>query len=135
MPAFNPALGDTRIQAVTGEEYILRFDFNALCAVEDRIGCKIGEMEDRLAEPSMRDLRAFLACGLQRHHPDMTEDAAGELFHPGGIADAIGAALTAAFGDPTGAAPADPPMAAGGTSGPASPRGQEKPKTSGSSGG
>lgn len=122
-PRFNPALGDVRVTDADGGEWTLRYDVNALCAAEDKLGAAVSELARRLeAEPSMRDLRAMLWAGLQAHHPEVDEAHAGRLLAPNDMADAIGRALGAAFPD---AAPADRanPPAAGGDGPSSSPRG------------
>lgn len=88
--------GETVFEA-DGAQWRLRFDLNALCHVEDRLGASLDALQARLAQPGARDLRALLWAGLQRHHPEVTLEQAGRLCDVAQAGEAVGRALAAAF--------------------------------------
>ena len=60
----------------------------------------MAELAERLeGQPSMRDLRALMWAGLQLHHPGTTLETAGRVFPTQTMGEAIGRAMTAAFGE------------------------------------
>jgi hypothetical protein len=102
----NKLKGDVTIKA-GDKEYILRLDFNALCTLEEKTGkgfVAISEQLSKAETMSMVMVRACLWAGLQKHHPTMTVEEAGDLVVAlGGLAGAVGAinsSMTAAFGEP-----------------------------------
>lgn len=127
----NPAKGEAKLGGFT-----LLFDFNALCSLEAATGRPASELFASLAPgPNGEDptvsfslFRTLIWAGLQAHHPDMSEAAAGNLIQSAGgpqeAANALAGAFTAMA--PTGGAGARPPKAAGGTGKPSSSPGQKK---------
>lgn len=95
------------------------------------LGGPIAAVVARLGQPSLRDLRALLWGGLQRHHPALTLHAAGDLLH---AALRGGESSAAALGEQIAAAIAEafpPPPSPAGTpatkTGPSSTRRRSKP--------
>jgi hypothetical protein len=107
--------------AAGDKSYTLLFDINALCELEDVLGegALAGGLGANGAQDvliSLKRLRAFVWCGLRRHHGVLTLADAGDIVGAAGIAAAtaaVGEALQAAFPDPSG--PFDAP--AGGQAG------------------
>ena len=91
-----------------GQQYTLRLSFNALCALEGKIGQTFNVVIAAMADParmSFVNIRALLWAGLLHHHRTMTIDAAGDLIEAVGIAEAvglIGEAVALAFPQPEG---------------------------------
>ncbi len=77
----NPHRGNTPVE-VGGEKYTLCFDLNACAMVMERLGLE--SFED-LAEKAvsdkigLREVVYMLWAGLQRNHPEMTEQDVGAL--------------------------------------------------------
>jgi hypothetical protein len=102
----NKTKGEVEVRA-TGNTYVLIFDVNALCALEDRLGdsslANVFEADPEKLRISM--LRTVFHCGLRRHHPDVDEAAAGDIMTEVGIItcmEAVARAMTAAFPDSKG---------------------------------
>lgn len=94
---------------VEGQTYVLTFDFNAICAVEEVFDLPISQIGEKLSA-GMRagDLRTLIAAGLQQHHQGITEIDAGVLIGKFGAqqaANKLAEAMQAAFPE---AAPAGP---------------------------
>lgn len=73
--------------------YTFRFDFNALCEIEEADGRPISQVFAELSggAPRLRTLRAIVYGGLRCVQPDVTQELAGEML----LADAAG--VTAAM--------------------------------------
>lgn len=90
--------GDVRFEA-DGTPYTLRFDFNALCALEAELGGDIASLAAGGAAKAAT-LRTMVRIGLARHHGDMTDAQAGDVIDGVGLAamtDFVGRAFEAAF--------------------------------------
>jgi hypothetical protein len=94
----------------------LRYDLNALSALEDKLGVSITGLED--IQVGMRTIRSMLWAGLIHEDPEITEEFVGQYVGPGqtlGFMEAmecVAKALAEAFGEeppenPTQAVPAD----------------------------
>lgn len=99
----NPARGDVPLD-VNGTPYVLTFDFNAICAIEEVFDLPISQIGEKLAD-GMRagDLRTLFAAGLSKHQPGTTESQAGDIIGIIGAfeaAEAVGSALAASFPEP-----------------------------------
>lgn len=84
-----------------GKTYLLRFDINALCRLEDKTGKNIDAVADMLQPkdgiPRMRDLRLMFWAGLGGK---MTEEKAGDILSDLGLergSQLLGQAFEAAF--------------------------------------
>lgn len=109
----NRAKGQFSFTAADGESYTLEYDVNALCEIEDKFDAPIKDLQERLEQPSVRDLRVMLWAGLQKHHPEIDLKGAGALVLVQDAADALTQAMAAAM--PKGGDSDDPrvPAAAG----------------------
>lgn len=87
----NPKLADVAFKA-GGKSYTLNMGVNAMCAIEyevDRQARKIdpeaeGEsamdvLARMMERPKIRDVRLLLWGGLQRHHPNIDLETAGDI--------------------------------------------------------
>jgi hypothetical protein len=97
-----------------GTRHTLRFDVNALCALEAEFGCTVEDVAKRLSPeqgmPRMTDIRAAFRAGLGVE--GMTHVQAGEIMSEVGIhaaAQLIGEALGLAFPQPDAAATGEKP--------------------------
>lgn len=93
--------------SVGGKTYSFRYGMNTLVVLEDKLGCKtIQEVMARInpGRLSFRDLRLLIQAGLYKHHPDVSEEQAGELMDEmGGVEgtlERIMQALQTSFPDP-----------------------------------
>ena len=84
-----------------GSARLLRFDMNALCRIEEAMGCSLNEAVSRLdgksGSPSMRDIRTIFGAGLGG---SVLSDKVGEIIDEIGLDHAvsmIGSALELAF--------------------------------------
>ena len=89
-----------------GAAYVLRYDVNALCNLEDAFGKSIGEVIADIDSEnvSMKTVRTIFAAGLS---PSVDEVKAGEIMQAHGVAEIcamIGQAFAAAFPESEGAA-------------------------------
>lgn len=79
-----------------GRVHALRYDFNALCRLEEVFGRPITRLDTILApkdgEVSLRDLRRLFAVGLG---PDTTDEDAGLVINDIGMAKAFDRVLEA----------------------------------------
>lgn len=100
------AIDEKRFVALN-REWIARFDFNAMCAVEERRGCAflevVAPMMQRLDVENadegqlvgaarmikMSDIRLLFHQALLGAHPDLTEAEAGELIGQIGFSEAM----------------------------------------------
>lgn len=96
----NAAQGEAMLVS-DGKELTLRYDFDALCAVEDAADKAIGDVLIELSQgsPRLTTVRALIYGGLREHHPEVTLKEAGELFLSDGpaVSEAMNKALSAAF--------------------------------------
>ena len=126
-----PARGETRVR-IDGEDRVLAYDLNALCQVEEALGEPLSAVAARLGRPALRDLRALLWAGLQRHYPGTTLAMAGDLLgetlragesSAGALGERIAEAIAQSFPPPRPAA-APPPAT---PTGPRSTRRRSRP--------
>ena len=87
-----------------GDPYRVRFDLNALIALEEETGASVwgdgesgGDLLALLESPKLSTVRLLLWAGLQHEYPDMTQKDAGALVGLGDLEQLI-PLLTAAFG-------------------------------------
>lgn len=90
--------------SIPGTSYVLRYDINALCEVEEATGENVPALLARMGDgtpPSFRTMRALLWGGLRAQHPQMTIADAGKLLGdvgPQAIVALMGESLTASLG-------------------------------------
>jgi len=132
----NPLKGEIGFEA-GGQTYMLQFDFNALCLIEDRLDMGMDDIlarfappgndaPPRAAAPKLSFLRTLFWAGLQRHHAGSTLAQAGDLM--GEVTPVVAnglilAALAKAFPDPAAAVDAEEANATGGPRKPRRPPG------------
>lgn len=88
----------TRGEVAVGD-YVLVYDFNALCEAEGAIGKPITALDWNSL--GLMDMRALLWAGLQSRHPGITIKDAGAIAQKigaGRVMEAVGEAMTSAFG-------------------------------------
>lgn len=98
------------INAVTGHavfkcggvDYVVRYGFEAYCAIEESMAEPLPQVLTELAsgKPRLRLLGRVFYAGLREHHPEVTERLAGELIMQAGIPTALKAienAIRASF--------------------------------------
>lgn len=94
----NPHRGDT---AVEGTPYTLCFSSNSVCEMEEHFGAPISEVGAMLdGSAKLSHIRAVLWFGLRRHHPELSEEDAGDVLDEIGHRAAdelIGTAFQRAF--------------------------------------
>lgn len=70
---------------VDEKEYILRFDFNAFCELEELFERPIHKIleifSDEVPNVGMREIRKFMHAGLIANQPDMDLEQCGKLIH------------------------------------------------------
>lgn len=98
----NPVRGEVAFE-VEGERYVLVFDFNCICSVEDIFDMSISEVGKKMSR-GMRatDLRTLVTAGLKQHHPTLTETEVGGLIGKLGAdvaGEKLALAMQAAFPD------------------------------------
>jgi hypothetical protein len=96
----NPIKGEVACK-IGEQEFILLYDFNALCTIEADLGVDVEQLGERLASPTM--IRSIFRIGLEAKHGLMTDLEAGNLIHQLGVqpaAEVIAKAFQAAFPDP-----------------------------------
>lgn len=97
----NPLRGETPLP---GTEFVLRYDINSICNVEAALGVNMMELMSKLnpsTPTSFSDARLLLWAGLRDQLPDLTLEAAGELFAKVGLLPtltAIGEAIKNSLG-------------------------------------
>lgn len=80
-------------------EYKLAFDLNALCLAEDHVG-PLGKAMGEMSEGSLKTVRALFWAGLQKHHPEVTLEIAGDIAGEFGfeaVSEAVGSGIESAF--------------------------------------
>lgn len=84
-----------------GKTHNLRYDYNALCEIEDEIGISVDDVGKVIAEkPKLKHIRSILRAGLIYEEPGLTQKSVGkyiELDNVAAISQAILDALTIAF--------------------------------------
>lgn len=96
---------DEKTFTALGKDWTARFDFNAVCALEDRYdrpflelvspfmaSVEVGDDASAIAAASrikFSDLRAILHQSLLRHHPGVTLDDVGEIVSDIGLDNAM----------------------------------------------
>lgn len=100
----NKERGEASFEA-DGVSYTLRFDQNALCAIEYETAQPHADTLTKLIGKRYwaSAARVTLWAGLKKHHPGITLDEAGDILKPENQAAAlmaISAALTSAFAAP-----------------------------------
>ncbi|MEN2749232.1 hypothetical protein [Sphingomonas sp. T9W2] len=83
-----------------GGSFMLLYDFNALCTIEQDLEIDVADIGSKLSSASM--LRSVFRIGLEAHHGAMSDIEAGRLIHDLGVEQAgeiIGKAFKAAFPD------------------------------------
>lgn len=131
----NAIKGETTFK-IGEKDYVLLFDVDALCRLEESHGLTLIDIQQRVSKGSVVAIRALLWAGLLRHHEAEKIDLrrAGEMITElGGFvpaAELVGEALRRALpeaepkdSDGTdGGDPADPPEAAAGERAPGTGR-------------
>lgn len=76
-----------------GKEYSLRFTVNALCCLEEKMGCGL----EKILQSPLTGMRGLLWCGMMEDEPRMTLEEAGELMErhllSGGSMDSLSQTL------------------------------------------
>ncbi len=93
----NKIKGEVALQ-YRGEAYTMVLDFNALAAFEDATGKNAADVLDRPEHMNISAARSLFWAGLQRHHPGLTLERAGDILQEN--MDKLGAAVDAAVPDP-----------------------------------
>lgn len=110
--------GEVDVEVPSGT-WTLRFSTNAICELEDREDCGIGEIIARLDDPArmrMSLLRTLVWAGLRDKHPDLTVEQAGDIITDAGMSAMVGKlgeAFQLAFPDADGGGEARPPKRRG----------------------
>lgn len=79
----------------------LRFGMNQLALLEEALGIPVSELGN--IKMGVKELRLFLWAGLSWEDPELTPEKVGELADEADfayLAEKVGEALTAAFGQP-----------------------------------
>lgn len=98
----NSLRGDTDLKT-PGKTYTMRMSVNAIIKLEEHFEMGVNEIAEMLGDEKrmrMSNVRTVVFYSLQDHHPDITEDEAGEAITEAGFAeasDALNKALAAAF--------------------------------------
>lgn len=92
----NAAKGEHAVE-IDGRVWVLVYDANAFCEIEDALGVPIAQLDARLADGRVKDLRAVLWAGLLARQPDITLREAGALLAPKAMGEAIMAAIRKAM--------------------------------------
>jgi hypothetical protein len=84
-----------------GKTHNLRFDYNALCALEEYSRLPIGELWERLTgSVHLRDIRSIIWAGLLHEDRSLTPEAVGEMIDfakMSELAESVTKALDLAF--------------------------------------
>lgn len=77
--------------SVDGRQLTLVYSIDALCRIEDRFDkSALAVLAGMMRDPQVRKLRVVLWAGLQEHHREIDEKAAGELIRGlGGVQPAV----------------------------------------------
>jgi len=78
----NKVFGEARLPLADGRELTLRFDFNAMCEIEEAAGQGTESIMEAVAKgnPRLKVARAMLYGGLRFYHRDLGLDDVGDLF-------------------------------------------------------
>lgn len=84
-----------------GKSWRLVYSVNALIALENRLDMSVSKIGQRMAgDLRMGFLRDVFVGGLRTHHPEVTDELAGDLIQEVGgakVGELIGQAFSAAF--------------------------------------
>lgn len=98
----NPLKGEVAFE-VSGATYTLVYSINSLCTLEDRLDLTVQQIGERMSTAMrLSFLRQVFHGGLTSHHPQVTEEQAGELIQDLGVPRAgelIADAFFKAFAD------------------------------------
>lgn len=78
----NPLKGEVGF-TVAGGDFVLAYDFNALCTLEEDLGVGVEEIGEKLN--SVSSLRTVFRAGLEAKHGRMTDIEAGRMIHEVGV--------------------------------------------------
>lgn len=98
----NPHRGEVELHA-GDQTYTLRMSINAIVEIEDHFDLGINQVAAKLSDVAgmrLGTLRSVIRLALKEHHPDLTEEAVGEIIQAAGFAatgEAIQKAMRAAF--------------------------------------
>lgn len=110
----NRIAGDVDFEA-DGKRWVLRFDFNALCALEEGLGVDLASLGAPGQAVRAATLRTMVRVGLAHHHGELSDLAAGDIVQAVGLAamtELVAQAFTAAFAVPAGKSDRPPVKAA-----------------------
>lgn len=82
----NTARGEVSIEH-DGQTYVLVFDIEAMCQVEDLSKQTIGELVDGVMRGGIRPLRFIFWAGLRRHHGSMSIEDVGAWMSAVGLSE------------------------------------------------
>ena len=74
----NPIKGEVGFK-IAGGDFVLAYDFNALCTLEEDLGVSVEEIGEKLS--SVSSIRTIFRIGLEVHHGRMTDIEAGRMIH------------------------------------------------------
>ncbi|HTK34547.1 MAG TPA: hypothetical protein VL358_04565 [Caulobacteraceae bacterium] len=132
----NPLKGEVAF-SVDGKDFVLVFDWNALCTISGRLGLTMDEIgKDLTKDMTPPFLRSALWAGLEEFHPELSERDVGKLITAMGPGEARARLLQSvalafpnseapATGDPQTAAAPAPTRRRRGTSSTSSPSGAD----------
>ena len=92
----NPHRGEVGFTAL-GKNWTLKYGANALATLEKRFDTKLSRLGEILADVSVGEMIIFMAAGLQKYHPGVTDEQAGDIMDDVGLQQAgglIGEAIT-----------------------------------------
>lgn len=92
----NPLRGEASFKA-GASEFVLVFDINTFCELEDETGLGMTELIEQVqSKPSFKLLRSIFCAGLQDRHSGTTIKEAGEIMSDAGL-DVMKSALQRAL--------------------------------------
>lgn len=93
----NRFFGEKTVTTDDGKQYTLRLDFNAMCDFEEATGkdAMTAFAEFEKGKVSIRLMRSMMWSFLKHHHPDATEQEAGNILSQN--IDALQEVMTAAM--------------------------------------
>mgnify|MGYP007086245127 CR=1 FL=1 len=85
-----------------GKEHLLRYDFNALVQIEERLGISLDALQDKLTGPGRKlgTIRDLLWAGLLHEDASVTPESVSALIEPAAlvpVTEAIAHALMASL--------------------------------------
>jgi hypothetical protein len=90
---------------VGGKLRYIRYDMNAICAIEDALDIGLGELGTVMGNGKLGPMRTLLWAGLLHEQPELTEPEVGAWMdgdNLSDIGDAVGKALSQIFGESEG---------------------------------